>query len=91
MDFEKKYPAAKFTVVTVSMDDEWELINEYAKENKVTLRVLMGTEQVAQAYGGLDALPVTLLIDPSGRVAASHVGMVPREQYEKEILELVGK
>ncbi len=42
-------------------------------------------------YGGLDALPETYLIDREGRIAAHHVGMAPRAEYEKEIVQVLGK
>jgi len=50
---------------------------------------VLGNDQVAQLYGGIDSLPTTLLIDRDGRVASLHVGLVNRSDYDNEIRQLL--
>ena len=45
------------------------------QENKINYPIVIGTQDIANEYGGLPSLPMTLLIDRSGRVAESHAGM----------------
>ena len=40
---------------------------------------------------GLDSLPQTLLIDRDGGVAARHVELVCKADYEEGVTELLGK
>ena len=46
---------------------------------------MVGTEDVAKAYGGVDSLPSTFIIDRDGKVAFSHTGLVGKDTYETEI------
>jgi hypothetical protein len=50
----------------------------------------LGDEDLAKLYG-VNSLPMTLLIDREGRVAAKHVGIVSKSDYENEIIRLLGK
>jgi hypothetical protein len=56
---------------------------------RVNYRVGIGTDQTAQAYGGVDALPTTFLIDRAGRIAATHVGLASRRDFEDGVEKLL--
>jgi hypothetical protein len=51
--------------------------------------VALGTEKLAQAYGGVLGLPVTFLIGRDGQVAAKYVGEVQMPVLEQEIKSLL--
>jgi cytochrome c biogenesis protein CcmG/thiol:disulfide interchange protein DsbE len=90
IEFEKKYKDRGFSVLGVSMDEEgWEIVKPYLAKNKVNYRVLLGDDVVAQKYGGVDSLPTTFVIDSSGRIAKTHVGLVSKSDYENEIVHLL--
>jgi hypothetical protein len=44
----------------------------------------MGDDKTFKAYG-LDALPVTLLLDKKGRIAARYLGIVDKSNIEENI------
>ena len=67
----------------------WKVINPYVAEQKINYPILLGNEEVNQRYGGIEALPTTLLIGRDGKVAYLHAGLVSRSEYEKEILQLL--
>ena len=50
--------------------------------------VVIGNEALAKQYG-VDSLPMTLLIDRDGKIAASHVGLVDKQKIENEIRTLL--
>jgi hypothetical protein len=57
---------------------------------KMNYRVLLGNDDVSNAYGGLDSLPTTLLIDRQGRIAAVHVGItMGKKEFEDAITKLL--
>ena len=90
IDFEQKYKDRGFAVLGISMDEEgWEIVKPYIEKNKMNYRNMMGTDTVAQLYGGVDALPTTFLIDASGKIASTHVGLVSKSDYENGIIELL--
>lgn len=90
IQFQNDLQARGFTVLGVSMDEDgWKAINPYVAEKKINYPVLLADEDVNQAYGGIDALPTTFIIGRDGKVAFLHAGLAPREEYEKEIRQLL--
>jgi len=76
MEFEQQYKDRGFAVLGVSMDEGgWDDVKPYIDQHKINYRILMGTDVVGQAYGGVDSLPTTFLIDRSGKIAVKHEGI----------------
>jgi hypothetical protein len=50
----------------------------------------LGDERTVRQYGGIRALPETLLIDRDGRIASQHVGIASKTDYERQIGDLLG-
>jgi hypothetical protein len=50
--------------------------------------VAVGDDALGAKFG-LEAMPLTLLIDREGRVAVSHAGIVDRVAFERDIEELL--
>ncbi|HYP15414.1 MAG TPA: TlpA disulfide reductase family protein, partial [Bryobacteraceae bacterium] len=92
IDFEQKFKDRGFAVLGVSMDEEgWEIVKPYIAKEKVNYRVLLGTDSVAQLYGGVDNLPTSFILDPEGKIASTHIGLVSKSVYENEIQSLLSK
>jgi peroxiredoxin len=90
MDFQRQNQEKGLVVLGVSMDDEgWEIVKPYLARMKVNYRVVIGNDHTAQLYGGVDALPTTFLIDREGKIAAVHVGLADRKDFENGIDELL--
>jgi peroxiredoxin len=90
IEFERTYKDKGFAVVGVSLDEDgWEAVRPYLEASKINYRVVVGNDSMAQTYGGVDSLPTTFLIDRDGRIASTHIGLVPKSDYENEITELL--
>jgi peroxiredoxin len=91
MDFERQFKDQGFAVVGVSMDEDgWAAIKPYVQNMKMNYRVLLGDDNVSTAYGGLDSLPTTLLIDRDGKIASVHVGVSQgKEEFKNAIVQLL--
>ena len=91
MDFERQFKDQGFAVVGVSMDEDgWTAIKPYAQNMKMNYRILLGNDDVSTAYGGLDSLPTTLLIDRQGKIASVHVGVtMGKEEFKNAIVDLL--
>ena len=90
VDFETRFQTRGFTVLGVSMDENgWKVINPYVAEHKINYPIVLANEEVNELYGGIEALPTTLLIGKDGKVAFLHAGLISREEYEKEIRQLL--
>ena len=89
-DMERKKKDHGFAVLGVSMDDNgWEDVKPFLAEMKVNYRVVIGDDPTTQAYGGVDSLPTTFLIDKQGKIAAIHVGLAGRKEFEDGVDELL--
>ncbi len=92
VEFEKELKDQGFAVLGISLDDGgWEVVKPYLEDVRVNYRVLMGNEEVALLYGGVEALPTSFLIDRQGRIASLHVGLVSKADYEHDIKTLLGE
>jgi cytochrome c biogenesis protein CcmG/thiol:disulfide interchange protein DsbE len=76
----------------VAMDDDgWTSVRPYVEKMKMSYRIMIGDDTLSRQYGGIDSLPETLLIDRDGKIAAEHVGLTSKSNYEDEIVQLLRK
>jgi cytochrome c biogenesis protein CcmG/thiol:disulfide interchange protein DsbE len=90
VDFQSKYKDKGLVVLGVSLDDEgWKVLKPWLAEHPLNYPVILGNDDVATLYGGVDALPTTLLLDRTGKIVTSHAGVVDRATSEKDIQALL--
>ena len=91
VEFADKYRNDGLVALGVAMDEEgWSVVRPFlAEKMKLNYPVVVGDEILALQFGGINSLPVTMLIDRQGRVAYSHNGVVDREEFERKIRELL--
>lgn len=91
IDIERKNKDKGFAVLGVSMDENgWEDVKPFLAEMKVNYRVVIGDDSTTEAYGGVESLPTTFLIDRQGKIAAIHLGLdAGRKEFEDGIQELL--
>ena len=92
IEFEQQFKDRGFAVLGVSMDEDgWAVIKPYVRDRKMNYRILLGDDKVSTSYGGLDALPTTLLIDREGNIASVHEGVaMGKEEFKNAIVQLLG-
>lgn len=90
IEMQRKYKDKGLEVLGIAMDDEgWEVVKPFLAELGVNYRVMMGNDPTAQLYGDVEALPTTFLIDRGGRIAAIHIGLHSRKEFEDGVEELL--
>ena len=91
MEFDKKYRSRGLAVIGVAMDDEgMKVVDPFVKQKGIDYTIVIGNDVLAKKYN-LTAMPLTLLIDRSGRIAVSHAGVVNRVDFENAIQQLLGE
>jgi cytochrome c biogenesis protein CcmG/thiol:disulfide interchange protein DsbE len=91
IEFERQYKDRGFAILGVALDsDGWSVVRPYMQEKRINYRIVLGNDQVAQLYGGVEALPTTFVVDRIGRIAATHVGLIGKKEYESQIEQLLG-
>jgi peroxiredoxin len=92
IDFQQSLKDRNFAVLGVSMDDDgWDSVKPFLEHNKINYRVVIGTEELSNKFGGIDALPTTFILDREGRIAAAHVGLVSKKTYQHDIFNLLDR
>jgi peroxiredoxin len=91
VDLQKQYAPQGLQVIGVAMDDSGdEAIGKFAKEMGVNYPVLIGKEAVGDAYGGVEFLPTTFIIDRQGKVVDRVFGLVGRSEFEDNVKKALG-
>jgi peroxiredoxin len=90
MEMERKNKDRGLAVLGVSMDDQgWEVVKPFLASLGVNYRVVIGNESTSQLYGGVHDLPTTFLIDRNGKIAAIHIGLASKKDFEDGIEQLL--
>ena len=85
-EFERTYQRRGLSVIGAAIDEAgWNSVKPFMVEKRINYRMTLASDQIARDYGGLDLIPTVLLIDRSGHIAATHVGLIPRKDFEAEI------
>jgi thiol-disulfide isomerase/thioredoxin len=81
----------RLQIVGVSEDDDPpQKVLQFVQHAGMNYPVVMATDQLTDAYGGVPALPTSFVIDTKGRVLQRHTGVYPIETYDQEIRALLG-
>ena len=85
IQLEKTYKDKGFTAIGVSVDisyeslknanEAWARVRPFMAKHGVNYPIAMGDDAISKAYA-LNAFPATYLIDKSGKIAASYVGVI---------------
>jgi len=90
VDLVKKYGKDGLVIVGVSMDEGGPaVVKAFAEKFGVNYPMVMGDDKALAAFGGIEALPTTFLIDRTGQIRDRKVGAEPTEEYEKKIVALL--
>jgi cytochrome c biogenesis protein CcmG/thiol:disulfide interchange protein DsbE len=89
VELQNKYGERGLQVVGVSLDDDAKAVPPFYRQYKMNYPVAVGDAKLAERFGDILGLPVNLLIDRDGRIAARHVGEANIPQVETEIRSLL--
>jgi peroxiredoxin len=82
-DLQSRYGAQGLDVVGVSVDEGgWAVVAPFAAEQQISYTLALATDEVTTAFGGVTALPMTVVIDRDGRIVRKMVGQLFGEHGE---------
>jgi thiol-disulfide isomerase/thioredoxin len=82
-NFHKTYAEQGFRVVSINIDDPTgENAPLMARQFEINYPVLIGNEETEKAFGGLRALPTSILVGRDGKVKKRLEGLYPAEMVE---------
>ncbi len=89
-EFSKKYQSKGLVVIGISLDDGgWKTVQPALAKLNITYPVVLGDSKVSNSYGMGDLLPVTFLIDRTGKIQAVKEGFGKKEEFESTIEKLL--
>ena len=91
---QKAYAAKGVQFLGLSIDALNGDVNEIAPLTRnagVTYPIALATREVIAAYGGIEGIPTTFFIDPSGHIVSRHVGGMEEDELKAELDALVAE
>lgn len=86
VDLQKQYGPDGLAVVGVAMDDASEQeISKFAQDMGINYPVLLGTDKVGAAYGGVEGLPTTFYIGRDGKILERVEGLHSHREIESSV------
>ena len=87
---QNKYGPQGLSVIGVSLDTITPAeVQKFAKSKGINYTVVMGDDAIQKAFGAIDAIPTTFLIDKTGVIRDRKLGSVPMDVYEKKVAALL--
>ena len=89
-ELHRKYGPRGFTMIAISRDEGGaSVVAPFVAKQGTTYLNLIGTDEVADAFGGVAGLPTAFLLDGEGRVVERFFGPKPRRVLEGKIEQLL--
>ncbi len=90
-DLYARYQDNGLQVVGISLDQKGPaVVKPFAQQVQINYPVVMGNAQIAQAFGGVSAIPTSFVITQDGRIYKAYVGLQPKETLENDVRTLLG-
>jgi len=86
----RKHRTKGLEIVGISLDsDGWTKVSPLMHELNIDYPVVLGNTDVVNAYGGIRAIPTTVIVDREGKIVDKVVGYMDRKKFEEEVLDLI--
>ena len=91
VELQKQYGKSGVAVIGASVDssDETVAVKKFAEKFGINYPVGLADQDAVRAFGGVDAIPTTFIIDRDGRIVSRHIGFTEKADLEKEIKTLL--
>ena len=93
IELQEEFGPDKFTILGISEDDgDIEMVKEFVKETNINYPIALDTDgRVAEAFGGVYALPATFVVDQAGRISHRTYGIFPAEAFKSDLKTMLGE
>lgn len=91
IDIQKKYHDV-IQIIGISVDEDTRSnVIPFVKEFGINYPIVYANSEVINSYGNIYLIPVTFIIDQSGKIVYKHEGLLEKKIYEIKINELLKK
>ena len=86
----EQYKSKGVEILGVSLDQGgWKDITPFVVRYAINYPILLGDAKVARAYGNVELIPTTFIVDRSGTIFDRHVGLMSKAALETKLKELL--
>jgi thiol-disulfide isomerase/thioredoxin len=85
-----KYGKDGLAVVGISVDtDGAAVVKKFAGRLGINYPVVLADQKITRAFGGIEVIPATFIVDREGRIVKRHLGLAMQEELENELKPLL--
>ncbi len=90
VELQKKYQGQGLRIVGVSVDQaSADTVKSFAQKIGINYPIVLADTNVVAAFGGIDGLPTTFIINGNGHIVKRHLGFAETSEIESEIKPLL--
>lgn len=90
IELQKQYADKGLVIVGVSLDQSGvSAVKPFMEKMGINYPIVLGDETVTRAFGGIEGIPTTFIIDRTGNIVHKHVGYAHKEEFEADIKPLL--
>jgi peroxiredoxin len=90
IELTKKYGKDGLVIIGISLDQAGPgVVRPFVAKSGINYPIVMGDDTTVAAFGGVEGIPTTFLIDREGLIRDKKVGMMATAEYEKKILAIL--
>ena len=83
IELQKKYGKDGLVIIGISTDQNGPSpVKEFARKNGMNYLIVLADDRIADAFGGIEGIPTTFLINREGRIVHQKVGAWDHAAYE---------
>jgi thiol-disulfide isomerase/thioredoxin len=99
IDFQQKYGSRGLVILGVAMDEEGskivtpyiasQLFDVNGQKEPINYRILLGTDDIADKFGGVEGYPTSMLFTRDGQKVKTVIGLEDYDEIDKDIQGLL--
>jgi thiol-disulfide isomerase/thioredoxin len=91
IEIQKEY-GKDVVVIGISMDTDTKGdVVPFIQNMGINYPVVYADARVVQAYGGVESIPTSFVIDKNGNIVDNHIGLVPKSEFTSLLNKLLNK
>lgn len=91
---QKEFPGTEFVVVGIALErdqDPVATVKSFMKKNNMDYQMVIGNQDITDAFGGITAVPTTFIIGKDFSVAEKLVGLKSKEEFVAAVKRAMAK
>jgi thiol-disulfide isomerase/thioredoxin len=91
IELKKEFKDSEFEIVGISLDGftrggaTKDDVVPFIKDYGINYPIVVGNQNVAQQYGGINSIPTSFVIDKEGYIVSYYQGLIEKERYINDI------